>query len=231
MLMSALPSRNMAAATHVMNLPELLESILLRIDNQTLILSQRVNKQFQATITSSVSLQEKLFFRKPRALTSPESSDREVVNPLLPWWQTFSEDLARQSCHEEEADKRFGFWVEAAAFHGHYARVEGTTTWFVKLHVKTPKPSTLVDSWRRMHIFREGHLVKHVSYVWRGQLIGEKLQTLRIGSESADVEAGRRPWMSTLGEVVDAAVACSKIRYGLKTQPRHTLPLERPMSY
>ncbi|KAK4894928.1 hypothetical protein LTR49_028339 [Elasticomyces elasticus] len=50
------------AGEHVTNAYELLEMVLLHLPMDTLLFSQRVNKQFQSTISDSKALQQKLFF-------------------------------------------------------------------------------------------------------------------------------------------------------------------------
>ncbi|EME40974.1 hypothetical protein DOTSEDRAFT_56035 [Dothistroma septosporum NZE10] len=58
------PCKKSFAALHaVINTPELLENILLRVPMKDLLLSQRVNKQFKATIDGSGELQQALFFQ------------------------------------------------------------------------------------------------------------------------------------------------------------------------
>ena len=47
----------------VINTPELLENILSHLDTKSLLLSQRVSKQFQGTISGSSVLQQALFFK------------------------------------------------------------------------------------------------------------------------------------------------------------------------
>ncbi|KAK5720757.1 hypothetical protein LTR15_006718 [Elasticomyces elasticus] len=54
----------------VLGTVELLEAVLFYLDNKTLLLSQRVNKTFEATITGSTQLQQKLFFTSVAAGTS-----------------------------------------------------------------------------------------------------------------------------------------------------------------
>ncbi|OQN95885.1 hypothetical protein B0A48_18170 [Cryoendolithus antarcticus] len=51
------------AAIAVLDLPELLESVLIELDMKTLLLSQRVSKQWKASIDCSANLQDKLFFK------------------------------------------------------------------------------------------------------------------------------------------------------------------------
>ncbi|KAK3630468.1 hypothetical protein LTR56_009482 [Elasticomyces elasticus] len=69
----------------VLTTTELLEDILRRIDMKTLLLSQRVNRTFQATIEGSPSLQQKLFFATMPAgssyqCTQPQCRDRYCIN-------------------------------------------------------------------------------------------------------------------------------------------------------
>ncbi|OQO10477.1 hypothetical protein B0A48_03774 [Cryoendolithus antarcticus] len=67
------------AVQAVLALPELLEQILINIDMDTLLFAQRVNRTFDATIQSSRTLQETLFFRLKPASTR--------IGPLVmnPW--------------------------------------------------------------------------------------------------------------------------------------------------
>ncbi|KAK5713774.1 hypothetical protein LTR17_017458 [Elasticomyces elasticus] len=55
---------------NVLGTVELLEAVLFYLDNKTLLLSQRVSKTFEATITGSTQLQQKLFFTSVAAGTS-----------------------------------------------------------------------------------------------------------------------------------------------------------------
>ncbi|OQN96756.1 hypothetical protein B0A48_17180 [Cryoendolithus antarcticus] len=52
------------AAAITLNIAELLEQILLDVDTRTVLLSQRVNKSFQAIVRGSEKLQVKLCFRQ-----------------------------------------------------------------------------------------------------------------------------------------------------------------------
>nr|OQO30501.1 hypothetical protein B0A51_01730 [Rachicladosporium sp. CCFEE 5018] len=68
------------AATAVFDLPELLDLILLNLDMKTLLLSQRVNKQWKATIDGSPNLQDQLFIK----LKDHRGKDGvDAINPLL----------------------------------------------------------------------------------------------------------------------------------------------------
>ncbi|KAK3690644.1 hypothetical protein LTR37_019046 [Vermiconidia calcicola] len=55
-------TQHQAAASAVMNLPELLEHILLGLDFETLLLAQRVSTEWRDLISRSRSCQKKLFF-------------------------------------------------------------------------------------------------------------------------------------------------------------------------
>lgn len=78
MVFSAETNNNvdLRAATQVLNIPELLETILLFLDLQTLLLSQRVSRTFRDVATGSISIQKALFF-KP--LSTP--NDAHIVPP------------------------------------------------------------------------------------------------------------------------------------------------------
>jgi hypothetical protein len=72
-------SETQASIYTVINIPELLESILFGVDMQTLLLSQRVCTTFKATIENSPNLQRKLF------LKADDLSATDIVrcNPLF----------------------------------------------------------------------------------------------------------------------------------------------------
>ena len=65
-------------------MPEMLENILLDVDMKSLLLAQRVDKTFKATIDGSVKLQKKLWFLPDTChIEDPESDEDMTVNPLL----------------------------------------------------------------------------------------------------------------------------------------------------
>ncbi|SMY27862.1 unnamed protein product [Zymoseptoria tritici ST99CH_1A5] len=73
-----------SAASNVFGTAELLELILLDVDMRTLLLSQRVSRDFNNAITSSPSLQEKLFFRvKRNTAVRGEDPGKPQVNSLF----------------------------------------------------------------------------------------------------------------------------------------------------
>nr|OQO27262.1 hypothetical protein B0A51_04898 [Rachicladosporium sp. CCFEE 5018] len=74
------------AAARMLNIPELLEIVLISVnDMKTVLLAQRVNKNWYTTIGQSRSLQEALFFRLPEdALDSDRNANRPLrYNTLL----------------------------------------------------------------------------------------------------------------------------------------------------
>lgn len=74
------------AVSGVINTPELLESILVRVDAKTLLLSQRVNKTFNATIAGSIILQQELCFRATPDDESKSADSCDIgVNELFRW--------------------------------------------------------------------------------------------------------------------------------------------------
>ena len=70
------------AAERVVNITELLESILLQVDTRTLLLSQRTCKSFHSTITGSPKLQRALFFQQDTAACL-SNEDPSRNNPLF----------------------------------------------------------------------------------------------------------------------------------------------------
>ncbi|KAK6437229.1 hypothetical protein LTR95_006575 [Oleoguttula sp. CCFEE 5521] len=68
------------ASAKVLTLLELLKKILLHLDIKTLLFSQRVDRQWQAVITTSLKLQEALFFRQKPSVAGV---DTLRINVLL----------------------------------------------------------------------------------------------------------------------------------------------------
>jgi hypothetical protein len=160
------------AAQQVLSLPELLETILLRLPIKDLILSQRVNTCFRATVTLSPALQRALFFM-PNEDISPRTSgkypfsppaERPVNNRLLlrvfpGHYPTVTLVLAHDSSSPEEAENS-----------------HGTETWRWDVCISFPAPPSAPPSpsskavhypeasWRRMFLCqppcRELYLVK-----------------------------------------------------------------------
>ncbi|KAK4954158.1 hypothetical protein LTR10_007586 [Elasticomyces elasticus] len=99
----------MTATADVFGTTELLETILLSLDTQncnglrTLLLSQRVNQVFSATIAGSPRIQEALFFRGTTRVDSQtiESTPQPDVNPLIRGFRVLHRD------HHDELEIRF----------------------------------------------------------------------------------------------------------------------------
>ncbi|KAK6441830.1 hypothetical protein LTR95_001939 [Oleoguttula sp. CCFEE 5521] len=92
----------MAAAT-TFSIPELLESILLLAAPKTVLLAQRVNKTFRATIKGSEKLQVKLFFKQkaspPVILQAPICylvEDNRTVTPTELDYQPFLDSIHKK---------------------------------------------------------------------------------------------------------------------------------------
>ncbi|KAK5121721.1 hypothetical protein LTR85_004596 [Meristemomyces frigidus] len=90
------------AVSRVINTPELLENILLGLDETTLLLSQRVNNFFNATITGSSILQQKLFFRPLTAVDEGVTSKNQLGvrrNPIISRLVTINRGPCRATLH------------------------------------------------------------------------------------------------------------------------------------
>ena len=83
-----------SAANTVLSIPELLKAILLHVDMKTILLSQRVNRNWANIMASSIVIQQALFFRPVQEVSSiipfdPTDNhfgdhDSEIIyNPLL----------------------------------------------------------------------------------------------------------------------------------------------------
>ncbi|OQO10478.1 hypothetical protein B0A48_03775 [Cryoendolithus antarcticus] len=68
------------ASITVLNLPELLEQILIHLDQETILVTRRVSSRFSAIISTSETLQQKLFLRL-QSYRTPH--DTITMNPLL----------------------------------------------------------------------------------------------------------------------------------------------------
>lgn len=73
----------MATARKIaLEIPELIEAILLELPNQDLLLDQRVCQLWRDTITSSPTIQEKLFY-KPLSISTISPDNPLRINPML----------------------------------------------------------------------------------------------------------------------------------------------------
>jgi hypothetical protein len=68
----------MSAAQRLLQIPELLEVVLLELQPQELLLSQRVSRSFKQTIEGSTKLQQKLFYQR-----DPTQTDFTTGRPLI----------------------------------------------------------------------------------------------------------------------------------------------------
>ncbi|KAK5683889.1 hypothetical protein LTS10_003752 [Elasticomyces elasticus] len=123
----------------VLDTTELLECILIHLDNRTLLLSQRVNSTFQATITTSIHLQRKLFLRPESSNASSTSSPKtpnKRFNPLF--LDEFGRSLPRIKA-VDRSGKKHTFFVN----HKRKFIIEATTS-------RPAKASDMKGSWRKM---------------------------------------------------------------------------------
>lgn len=66
------------AAQKVFAIPELLEAVLLELPPYDLLMSQKVNKEFKATVERSSRIQQKLFLKSRFS-----SHWANIINPFL----------------------------------------------------------------------------------------------------------------------------------------------------
>lgn len=79
-----IPRHQVSSVAKVFAIPELQEQVLIRLDMKTLLLAQRVSKQWQINIQSTTSLQKKLF------LTPATHSELSILNVV----QTYDTTMA-----------------------------------------------------------------------------------------------------------------------------------------
>lgn len=140
------------ATSTVLNIPELLEAILLGTDIRILLVSaQRVCKQWTAVILSSSRLQKKLFF-------AGDESSAKTCNPLLEWCFPFCFDS------QTRFPGRSIFWISGS--HGVATQplrwLTGEEVCFLLLNKEAfSRPEA---SWRRMLIQQPP--VRHIQQIF-----------------------------------------------------------------
>lgn len=178
---------NMAfeATTAVMDAAELREMILLQLDNKTLLLSQRVSKNFKAFIDNTKSIQRKLFFQLDDEVPCLRERMRmradDIVNPLL------------ASSWKEPGTARFrvqhGKWIYGIrCTKGEpYYRVQHRTFCIgvaCRVQILAPAVSSsqggIQESWRRMYFIAPGFVGAH-----------------SIGAPNADTGIGAMGYLET----------------------------------
>lgn len=152
------------ATTAVMDTAELREMILLQLDNKTLLLSQRVCKNFKTTIERSKDIQQKLFFRfdnsTPNLRDMMRMGQGEYANPLL---TSTSPEFYRGNgklLKIQHGDLELAIaWVTLAPRYEAQLRtfaIEMRCGVEVIGPASKEKPSEGCESWRRMCLFRPG---------------------------------------------------------------------------
>ncbi|KAF2166577.1 hypothetical protein M409DRAFT_54911 [Zasmidium cellare ATCC 36951] len=213
----------MSTADYISSLPaELLEYVLLRVDNKTLLLSQRVNRQFRDTIKESVKLQEKLFFRQPRTGADREVSNfRQNLNPLLPWRRVFVEGLSPQPESPESLPAaEFGFALDVSL--GCMDEDDGSSSdnsiWSVNVDFAGAKSWTGEETWRRMHLFQDGVPLLAAMVKWMGSRVKVKQTDTQqyMSMLTCNLEWLKGgPQKATMGKVFDEAMGLV-VRRGLR---------------
>ncbi|KAK5136571.1 hypothetical protein LTR08_002585 [Meristemomyces frigidus] len=87
----------------VVNTPELLENILCRLDERTLLLSHRVSQTFKATIDGSVKLQRKLFFQLEPVTDVQQDPEAAKIDDGVCTSRSFNSLLRRRLNHSSKA--------------------------------------------------------------------------------------------------------------------------------
>lgn len=138
--------KSFAAAHAVINTPEPLENILVRLPMKRLLLNQRVNKQFKATIDGSNKLQQALFFQ--RSVPDGTSFGKNGVNELLN--NADFQWLGRRG-RTQTLGVRFIFVGEK----NHSTR-EATNSYMFELSFDnlSRRPKDRGESWRKMYLMQ-----------------------------------------------------------------------------
>lgn len=121
-----------SAVDRVINTIELLEGILINLDMKTLLLSQRVSKQFNAVIAGSTSLQQALFFKQ--APKDGHKYGEDGRNPLLIQENglkkaRFIEKDLKTRIHGHRYGGRMAITYEFSHRDPPYMRVQDTASW------------------------------------------------------------------------------------------------------
>lgn len=199
----------MTAVQQVLDLPEVIEDILLRVDNKTLLLSQRVSKQFKASIEGSIRIQQKLFFRHPPPDPKGKDGDfADAINPLLPWSKVTQEMGFKTIMQDSNPTRGFGFSMEAGCFEGGLGQLVADGVWFITFNMvsdsmlwrRSAKKKKITESWGRMFLFRKEHVLFRLSFEWQGQVVGREDRPKIEGSDDL-VKASETHWLGKMFEV------------------------------
>lgn len=124
--------------TAVFGAAELLEAILFNVDMRTLLLSQRVSKDFKGTISGSPALQEALFFKAETPATTRGRLDgKPMLNPLLRNTQITIDDYGSRVEFAWDHDTK----RPCIGYHVHKSQAG-----------RKPEEQTLYGSWQKMLI-------------------------------------------------------------------------------
>ncbi|KAK4617436.1 hypothetical protein CLAFUW4_11902 [Fulvia fulva] len=154
----------------VIETPELLENILYRLDAKTLLLSQRVNKQFQGTIGGSSLLQQALFFKLATANGERFGTDgindfftrrgTQLQKAEFTWYHHNSIPVHFAKSHGKPVNHRSYLDIHCAprGFIDDQLHTEHAIAYVVEFCLLRPKKniSTGHESWRRMYVMQGG---------------------------------------------------------------------------
>jgi hypothetical protein len=152
------PIKNATAGSRLMAVGEMVEMILLKAKPKIILLSQRVNRLFNAVVVNSRSLQDRLFFT---ARPSPSAAPR--LNRIISHKATiqrlpFYLDVANIRIAYCSREGRRRLFYESAILE----KDSDTRSWWLKLGFTTSSPKLLLDpvllgarSWRSMY-FAQG---------------------------------------------------------------------------
>ncbi|KAK4618101.1 hypothetical protein CLAFUW4_11934 [Fulvia fulva] len=142
--------KSYTAAHVVINTPELLDNILLRLPMKRLLFSQRVNKQFKATIDGSIKLQQALFFKVDPKNAKIFSDDG--------MYALFLKTGSRELAFETPKWSLKYFTIDCEVYNPNKARMrdDGYECHFhLRFKNLSDKPDDKQESWRKMHIFQD----------------------------------------------------------------------------
>lgn len=144
-----------SVANAVLSIPELLEAILLHVDMKTLLLSQRVDRNWASIMASSIVIQQALFFRPVQEVSSiipfnpadnhfGDHDSKIIYNPLLvakfgsAFFRRGGEGYYTQICHPAKYFYKLPWSARTAA----YANIDA---WDEVLDEEEPGPEVVAE--------------------------------------------------------------------------------------
>ncbi|CAK3926498.1 F-box domain-containing [Lecanosticta acicola] len=158
----------MSAVQAGLDTAEILEAILLKLDNKTLLLFQRVSKTFKNVIDGSIHLQRKLFFQQAAAVPLIQRVTQQdgCYNPLLSsgLWGDRTRSKSSIPCGHERGFRILNDRIPAYRWKSRLMMLN------LKIKIFPKRSDTSVgkresgnESWRRMHFFKGGFGADYVN--------------------------------------------------------------------